>query len=125
MPDREPVPGFLIIDICVIIALLVFVALRNFAFGWDIVLSTIVLFLLLWVVATRRHWSIPRPLLFIRSTAVSDIILGWLATLAALAIAWFIGMTLSRMYSDLLGILGGLVVFGILMLGVSTAKEWK
>jgi hypothetical protein len=124
MAAHEPVPGFLIIDICIIIALVIFAAFRNLAAGWDFVLSAIVLFLL-WVVATRRHWSIPHPLPFIHSTAVSDIVLGWLLTLVALSAAWFIGITLSRMYSDIMGILVALGIFGAIMLGISTVKEWQ
>ena len=92
---------------------------------WDAVLFFIVLFFLLWAIATKRRWSIPHPLLFIRSTVVSDIFLGLLLTVIALAVSWFIGNAISHAYSDLMGILVGLVVFGAIMLVVSTAKEWK
>jgi hypothetical protein len=125
MTIKEPVPGFLLEIISLIIALSLAALMQPVLGRWDAVLFAIVLFFLLWVIATKRGWSIPHPLLFIRSTVVSDIFLGLLLTVIALAISWFIGNTLSRMYSDLLGILAGLVVFGVIMLGVSASKKWE
>jgi len=125
MTVKEPIPGFLLVIISLILALLPAALLQNITGRWDAVLFFIILFFLLWVVATKRGWSIPHPLLFIRSTVVSDIFLGLLLTAIALAVSWFIGTTLSRMYSDILGILVGLVVFGVIMLGVSASKKWE
>lgn len=125
MAAHEPVPGFLLEIISLIVALSLAGLMQPVLGRWDAVLFFIVLFFLLWAIATKRGWSIPHPLLFIRSTVVSDIFLGLLLTVIALAVSWFIGNVLSRMFSDLLGILVGLVVFGVLMLGVSMAKVWQ
>ncbi|MCK9581323.1 MAG: hypothetical protein M0Q92_12870 [Methanoregula sp.] len=125
MAAKEPVPGFLLVILSFIIALLLAVLVQPVTGRWDAVLFAIVLFFLLWVVATKRQWAIPHPLLFIRSTVVSDIFLGLLLTVIALAASWYIGTTLSRMYSDLLGIPVGLVVFGVIMLTVSASKKWE
>lgn len=125
MAAKEPVPGFLLEIVSLIIAVSLAALMQPVLGRWDAVLFFIVLFFLLWVIATKRNWSIPHPLRFIRSTVVSDIFLGLLLMVIALVVSWFIGNALSRMFSDLLGILVGLVVFGVLMLGISMAKEWQ
>jgi hypothetical protein len=125
MAQKEPVPGFLLEILSLIIALSLAALMQPVLGRWDAVLFIIVLFFLLWAIATKRGWSIPHPLRFIRSTRVSDIFLGLLLTAIALAVSWFIGNYISRAYYDLLGILTGLVVFGALMLVVSSAKEWQ
>jgi hypothetical protein len=125
MAAQEPVPGFLLEIISLIIALSLAALMQPILGRWDAVLFFIVLFFLLWAIATKRGWAIPHPLPFIRSTIVSDIFLGLLSMVIALAVSWFIGTALSRMFSDLLGILVGLVVFGVLMLGVSASREWE
>lgn len=125
MAVHEPVPGFLLEIISLIIALSLAALMQPVLGRWDAVLFFIVLFFLLWAIATKRGWSIPHPLLFIRSTRVSDIFLGLLLMAIALAVSWFIGNALSRMFSDLLGILAGLVVFGVIMMGVSVSRKWQ
>ena len=125
MAQKEPIPGFLLVILSLIIALLLAALLQNITGRWDAVLFFIVLFFLLWVVATKRGWSIPHPLLFIRSTVVSDIFLGLLLTVMALAVSWFIGNAISHAFSDLMGILSALVIFGVIMLAVSASKKWE
>jgi hypothetical protein len=125
MAAHEPVPGFLLEIISLIIALSLAALMQPVLGRWDAVLFFIVLFFLLWAIATKRGWSIPHPLLFIRSTVVSDIFLGLLLTVIALAVSWFIGNAISHAFSDLMGILVGLVVFGIIMMGISVSREWQ
>jgi hypothetical protein len=125
MAAKEPVPGFLLEIISLIIALLLAALMQPILGRWDAVLFFIVLFFLLWAIATKRNWAIPHPLPFVRSTVVSEIFLGLLLTVIALAVSWFIGNALSRMFSDLLGILVGLAVFGVIMMGVSTSRNWQ
>jgi len=125
MAAQEPVPGFLLEIISLIIALSLAALMQPVLGRWDAVLFFIVLFFLLWAIATKRGWSIPHPLLFIRSTAVSDIFLGLLLTVIALAVSWFIGNAISHAFSDLMGILLGLVVFGIIMMIVSASRNWQ
>jgi hypothetical protein len=125
MAAHEPVPGFLLEIISLIVALSLAALMQPVLGRWDAVLFFTVLFFLLWAIATKRGWSIPHPLLFIRSTVVSDIFLGLLLTVVALAVSWFIGNAISQAFSDLMGILVGLVVFGIIMMGVSVSKEWQ
>ena len=125
MAAQEPVPGFLLEIISLIIALSLAALMQPVLGRWDAVLFFIVLFFLLWAIATKRGWSIPHPLLFIRSTVVSDIFLGLLLTVIALAVSWFIGNAISHAFSDLMGILLGLVVFGIIMMIVSASRNWQ
>jgi hypothetical protein len=125
MAANEPIPGFLLEIISLIIALLLAALMQPVLGRWDTVLFFLVLFFLLWAIATKRGWSIPHPLWFIRSTVVSEIFLGLLVTVAALAFSWFVGNALSHAYSDVFGILAGLVIFGVIMLVVSTARNWQ
>jgi|GEM_PF-2405901 len=125
MAVQEPISGFLLEIISLIIALSLAALMQPVLGRWDAVLFFIVLFFLLWAIATKRGWAIPHPLLFIRSKKVSDIFSGLLLTVIVLALSWFVGNAVSHAFSDLMGILAGLVVFGILMLGVSVAKEWQ
>lgn len=125
MAAHEPVPGFLLEIISLIIALSLAALMQPVLGRWDAVLFFIVLFFLLWAIATKRNWSIPHPLLFIRSTVVSDIFLGLLLTVIALAVSWFIGNAVSHAFSDLMGIFVGLAVFGIIMMVVSVSRNWQ
>ena len=125
MAAHEPVPGFLLEIISLIIALSLAALMQPVLGRWDAVLFFIVLFFLLWTIATKRGWSIPHPLLFIRSTVVSDIFLGLLMTVIALAVSWFIGNAISHAFSDIMGVLVGLVVFGGIMMVVSASRNWQ
>lgn len=125
MAIREPVPGFLLVGISLIVAFLFAALVRPISGRWDAVLFVIVLFFLLWAIASKRGWSIPYPLPFIRSSVVSELLLGLLLTILALAVSWLIGMAISRMVSDIAGILAGLVIFGAIMMVVSVSRDWQ
>ncbi|MDO9325757.1 MAG: hypothetical protein Q7T80_12475 [Methanoregula sp.] len=125
MAVKEPVPGFLLVGISLIVAFLFAALVQPISGRWDAVLFVIILFFLLWAIASKRGWSIHYPLPFIRSSVVSELLLGLLLTILALVVSWLIGSTLSRMYSDMLGIPAGLVVFGVIMLVVSASRDWQ
>lgn len=92
---------------------------------WDAVLFLLILFLLLWVVSMKRHWSVPASLPFVRSSVGSEVILGLLIMIMALAVSWFIGTAISRAVSDSAGILAGLLIFGGIMMVVSISRKWQ
>jgi hypothetical protein len=118
-------PDLLIVVSSCILAVLLAVLLQPFTGRYDAVLFVLVLVLLLWVAATKRGWPVPVSLPFVRSSVMSEILLGLVSMIVALAVSWFIGNALSRTYSDLVGIPVGLVIFGIIMLGVSSLREWQ
>jgi len=125
MAEREPVPGFLVIIVTLIIALLIAAVMQPLAGRWDAVLFVIALFALLWAVSAKRGWTKHIDLPFVRSDAVSDWFLGLLSMIVALLVSWYAGNAVARMYSDLAGIFFGLFLFGIIMMAVSSMKEWK
>jgi len=125
MANTERVPGFFVIIGTLIIALLVAAVMQPLAGRWDAVLFVTALFALLWAVSAKRGWTKHLDLPFVRSDAVSDWFLGLLAMVVALVISWYAGNVVSRMYSDLLGIFFGLFLFGLIMMAVSSMKEWK
>ncbi|MEI7857409.1 MAG: hypothetical protein WCH85_07900 [Methanomicrobiales archaeon] len=92
---------------------------------WDAVLFVIVLFFLLWAIASKRGWSIPHPLPFIRSSVMSELLLGLLITILALVVSWLIGSAIGRMVSDIAGILSALVIFGGITMVVSACRDWQ
>lgn len=122
---KEPVPDFLLVIISLIVALLFAAVMQSIAGRWDAVLFVIVLFFLLWTIASKRGWSIPGALPFIRSSVMSEVLLGLLITILVLAVSWFIGSAISRAVSDIAGILAGLVIFGVIMLVVSASRDWQ
>jgi hypothetical protein len=125
MAEREPVPGFLVIIVTLIIALLIAALMQPLAGRWDAVLFVTALFALLWAVSAKRGWTKHLDLPFVRSDVVSDWFLGLLAMVVALVVSWYAGNAVAGMYSDLMGIFAGLVLFGIIMMAVSSVKEWK
>lgn len=114
-----------VISVCIAVAVAVFV--QGLAGGYSgAVVFLIILFFLLYACAVRRGWSQPvTSLWFVRSPRMSDVFLALGITVSALSIAWTAGIVISRMFSDIEGILTALVVFGILMLGMSASRDWK
>jgi len=125
MDYSKPIPGLLLVILAFVVAVLLASLMQPITGKWDTVLFVIVLFFLLWAIASKKGWSIPYPLPFVRSSAMSDVLLGLLSTIVALAVSWFIGTAISRAFSDLLGALMALVIFGVIMLVVSTSRNWK
>ena len=125
MAIREPLPGFLLVGISLIVAFLFAALVQPISGRWDAVLFVIVLFFLLWAIASKRGGSIHYPLPFIRSSVVSELLLGLLLTILALNVSWLIGSAISRMVSDIAGILAGLVIFGAIMMVVSASRDWQ
>ena len=54
MAEKEPVPGFILVTIILIVALLLAALMKSVTGRWDAVLFVIVLFFLLWAVASKR-----------------------------------------------------------------------
>ncbi|PKL65255.1 MAG: hypothetical protein CVV32_04505 [Methanomicrobiales archaeon HGW-Methanomicrobiales-3] len=125
MAETRQAFGFFVIIATLIIALLIAAALQPLAGRWDAVLFVTALFALLWAVSSKRGWTHHIDLPFVRSDAVSDWFLGLLAMVVALAVSWYAGNAVAGMYSDLAGIFFGLVLFGIIMMAVSSVKEWE
>ncbi|PKG31470.1 hypothetical protein [Methanoregula sp.] len=125
MADTGRIPAFPAILITLIIALLIAAAMQPLAGRWDAVLFVTALFALLWAVSAKRGWMRHIDLPFVRSDVVSDWFLGLLSMVVALAVAWYAGNAVARMVSDLAGIFFGLLLFGIIMMVVSSVKEWK
>jgi membrane glycosyltransferase len=125
MDYSKPIPGLLLVILAFVVAVLLASLMQPITGKWDTVLFVIVLFFLLWAIASKRNWAIPFTLPFIRSSAMSDVILGLLLTLVALAVSWFVGTAISHAFSDLLGALMALVIFGVIMLVVSSARNWQ
>lgn len=125
MADTRRAFGFIVIIATLIIALLIAAAMYPLAGSWDAVLFVTALFALLWAVSSKRGWMRHIDLPFVRSDAVSDWFLGLLAMVVALAVSWYAGNAVAGMYSDLVGIFFGLVLFGIIMMAVSSLKEWE
>jgi hypothetical protein len=125
MAETRQAFGFFVIIATLIIALLIAAAMQPLAGRWDAVLFITALFALLWAVSAKRGWTHHIDLPFVRSDAVSDWFLGLLAMVVALAVSWYAGNAVAGMYSDLVGIFAGLVLFGIIMMAVSSVKEWE
>ena len=125
MAGKGPLPDLLMVLSSFILAVLLAVLLQPVTGRWDTVLFVIVLVALLWGVATKQGWPVPVALPFVRSPVMSEVLLGLLATVIALAVSWVVGNALSRTYSDIVGIPVGLVLFGVIMLGVSSSRQWQ
>lgn len=76
MAIKEPLPGFLLVGISLIVAFLFATVVQPISGRWDAVLFVIVLFFLLWAIASKRGWSTPYPLPFIRPSVVSELLFG-------------------------------------------------
>jgi len=125
MANPGRIPAFPAILITLIIALVIAAAMQPLAGSWDAVLFITALFALLWAVSAKRGWMRHIDLPFVRSEAVSDWFLGLLAMIVALVVSWYAGNAVAGMVSDLAGIFSGLVLFGIIMMAVSSVKEWE
>ena len=123
-PD-EPVPDILVVLISLIIALLIGYLVENIIGNWAAVLFLLVLFSLLYAFARIRGWSAPFTLPLVRSPLLSELFLGLAVTISALAVCWILGTVISKVYSDMWGILAGLCIFGVIMLVSSASRNWQ
>lgn len=120
------VPDLLLVLIAVLAALLSAVSAESIIRGYGIaILFLIVLFWLLWAVARKRDWTLPFKVPVLRSSRLSEFFLGLALFISALAISWYLGLVISRSFSDTDGILAGLVIFGIIALFISMSRDWQ
>ena len=127
MAVHQQAADILLAVICIGIALASGVFVQGVTGGYSgIVLFLIVLFFLLYACAVRRNWQQPfTSLWFLRSSRMSDVFLGLGITVSALAVCWSAGVIISRMFSDIEGVLAALVLFGVIMLASSASRDWK
>lgn len=126
MAEKNPVTDIILGGIAVGIALLSAFSVQNLTGRYGtIFLFLIVLFFLLFACASARNWKLPSQMPFIWSSQASEVFLGLGLTVSSLAIAWLIGIGISRAFSDIAGILAGLVIFGGLMLIIPSARKWE
>jgi hypothetical protein len=125
MTLRDQVPDLLLAVISILISLGAGVLVYPAMGIWAAPLFLILLFLLLYGSARARGWSSPVTLPVVRSHAFSELFLGLGLITMALAVSWFLGLVISRAFSDVWGILSGLCIFGAVMLVISAARDWK
>ena len=121
-----PVPDILLAVGSVVVAALCTLLVQPFAGRYGMAITFLAaLFLLLYLAASRRGWRAPFSLPVARSPVLSEVFLGLFLLVVALAISWYLGLALSRAFTDEDGILIGLVIFGALMLGISSYRDWQ
>jgi uncharacterized membrane protein len=125
MADQERIQDLFFIAISIILPLIIGVLVYFTLGGLVAALLVTVFFFILSVVAHTRGWTSPVTLPVVRSPAMSELFLGLGVTTLALAVSWFLGVVISRAFSDMGGILAGLVIFGVIMLIISAARDWQ
>jgi len=125
MASNGKILNILLLLISIIIALLIDSLLQGIGCHWAAIISLIVLFALLYICAVKRGWNAPFRLPVIGSSRLSELFLGLALVSFSLAVSWFLGVAISRAFSEVEGVLASLCVFGILMLVVSSAREWQ
>nr|WP_319377454.1 hypothetical protein [uncultured Methanoregula sp.] len=119
-------PDLLLVLIAVLAALLSAVSAESIIRGYGIaILFLIILFWLLWAFARKRDWTLPFKVPVLRSSQLSEVFLGIALFVSAIAISWYLGLAISRSFSDADGILAGLLVFGIIALFISASRDWQ
>lgn len=92
---------------------------------WAAIIALAVLFALLFGCAMKRGWKAPFRLPVVGSDRLRELFLALALMTVSLAIAWYLGVAISRSYSEIEGVLASLCIFGVLMLAVSSAKNWQ
>lgn len=125
MGFNERIPDFFLFILSILVAILTGSLLQGIGGHWAAIIALVVLFTLLYVSARFRGWTAPCPLRVVRSPSLSELFLSLTLITAGLAIAWFLGVVVSRTYTDVEGVLVSLCIFGILMLFVSSGRNWQ
>ena len=126
MAGKGQVTDLLLVVISFIVALASAVLVKNIVGNYGIaIIFLIVLFFILYAFAAMRGWTLPFTVRFVHSSLLSEVFLGLGVITSALAVSWFLGITISRAFSDVEGIFSGLVIFGVVMLAVSSARDWQ
>ena len=125
MGFKDHIPDCILILLSILIALLAGSLLQGIGGHWAAIIALAVLFTLLYFDARFRGWTAPFTLRVVRSSALSELFLSLALITAGLALSWFLGVIVSRTYSEVEGVLVSLCIFGILMLAVSSGRIWQ
>ena len=125
MGFKEHIPDCILILLSILIAILTGSLLQGIGGHWAAIIALVVLFTLLYFDARFRGWTAPFTLRVVRSSALSELFLSLALITAGLALSWFLGVVVSRTYSDVEGVLVSLCMFGVLMLVVSSGRNWQ
>lgn len=125
MGFKDHIPDCILILLSILIALLAGSLLQGIGGHWAAIIALAVLFTLLYFDARFRGWTAPFTLRVVRSSALSELFLSLALITAGLALSWFLGVIVSRTYSEVEGVLVSLCIFGILMLAVSSGRNWQ
>ena len=126
MAQKMPVTDIILAVGSIVVAALCTILVQPYAGRYGMAISFLAaLFLLLYLASSFRGWRVPFPLPVARSSILSEIFLGLFLLVVALALSWYLGLAISRAFTDEDGILIGLVIFGALMLGFSAYRDWQ
>jgi hypothetical protein len=100
MTSREQVPDLFLVVISVLIPVCAGVLVSPLAGIRVVPLFLILFFFLLYGSARSRGWSSPVTLPVVRSRAFSELFLGLGFITLALAASWFLGLAISRAFSE-------------------------
>jgi len=126
MAGKGQVTDLLLVVICIIAAALGAFLVKNIIGNYGIaIIFLLVLFFFLYAVAAIRGWTLPFTVRFVHSPLLSEVFLALGIITSALAVSWFLGLAISRAVSDVEGLFSGLVIFGIVMLAVSSLRNWQ
>jgi hypothetical protein len=124
MASQDTLLDILLLLFCIIFTLLVNSLIQGIGHHWAAIISIVILFSLLYGCAERRAWTVPFRLPVVGSSLLSELFLGLTLMTTALAISWFLGVVISRMVSEVEGVLVSLCIFGMLMLMTSSVRNW-
>jgi hypothetical protein len=125
MASNDAVLNFILLLISIIIALLANSLLLGIGAHWAAIISLIILFALLYLFAKQRGWTAPFKFPVVGSSRLSELFLSLLLLTTSLALAWFLGVAISRAFTEVEGVLASLCIFGVLMLAVSSYRSWQ
>lgn len=125
MGFKEHIPDCILILLSILIALLTGSLLQGIGGHWAAIIALVVLFTLLYFDARLREWTAPFSLRVVRTSTLSELFLSVALITAGLAVSWFFGVFVSRTYSEVEGVLVSLCIFGVLMLVVSSGRNWQ
>jgi hypothetical protein len=125
MAEHEQTTSQVFLAISVIVPILIAVLVYQTVGGWTGPLLLLALFCLLYALAKSGNWTSASPIRVVRSRSVSELYLGLALMTAALIISWGAGLFISRAFLEMDGILIALCIFGVLMLVISTYRDWQ
>jgi hypothetical protein len=125
MGFKDTVPAFLLVLLSILIALLIGLIFQSAGGHWAAIIALAVLFFLLFLSARWKGWTAPFRIRVIGSSLLSELFLSLTLITAGLAFSWYLGVAISKAYTAVEGVLASLCIFGILMLVVSSSRNWQ